>query len=150
MRPTEKNGTDYYFMTASEFRKKIEAQDFIEWEEVYQDRYYGTLKSEIERIENENCSAIFDVDVEGGLQIKKYFGDNLLTVFIRPSRADDLKERLIARNTETPESLQKRLDKSIHELTYEPLFDNVIINDDLVESCASAKKLVEDFLQKRL
>mgnify|MGYP001340581642 CR=1 FL=1 len=148
MRYNEVNGKDYYFLTVEEFQKKIAQQAFIEWEEVYDQRYYGTLKSEIERIESERCSAVFDVDVEGGLQIKKYFGDNLLSVFIRPPSADDLKARLIARNTETPESLQKRLEKSIHELSYENLFDHVIVNSDLTLSCKQAQHLIDTFLNQ--
>ena len=148
MRSTETNGVDYYFLTADDFRAKIANDDFIEWEEVYADRYYGTLKSEITRIESENHSAVFDVDVEGGLNIKRQFGDNLLTVFVRPPSVEDLKKRLVARNTETQESLQKRLDKAIHELTYEPLFDHVIVNHDLPAACKEAQSKVEKFLKE--
>lgn len=147
-RYNEEDGKDYYFLSVEEFKKKIEENAFIEWEQVYEGRYYGTLRSEIERIESMNCSVVFDVDVEGGMNIKKCFGDNLLSVFIRPPSVEDLRQRLIARSTETPESLQKRLDKSVFELGYEKNFDNVIINSDLEESCKKAKMLVETFLQK--
>ncbi|MBS1764512.1 MAG: guanylate kinase [Bacteroidetes bacterium] len=145
-RHNEVDGQDYYFLSVEEFQKKIDEGAFIEWEQVYEGRYYGTLHSEIERIEAMNCSVIFDVDVEGGMTIKKCFGDNLLTVFIRPPSVDDLRQRLIARSTETAESLKKRLDKSVFELGFEKHFDNVIVNSDLEEACKKAKLLVEKFL----
>ncbi len=147
MRPNETNGIDYHFLSVDDFKNKIAQNAFIEWEEVYHNGFYGTLKSEVQRIEKENCSVIFDVDVEGGLNIKKHFGDNLITVFVRPPSVDDLKHRLVARNTETPESLKKRLDKSIHELSYQNYFDNVIVNYKLEDACAEAKVLVEKFLR---
>jgi guanylate kinase len=146
MRPNETDGVDYHFLSVDDFKNKINQDAFIEWEEVYHNGFYGTLKSEVQRIEKENSSVIFDVDVEGGLNIKKHFGNNLLTVFVRPPSVDDLKKRLVARNTETAETLQKRLDKSIHELTYENLFDHIIINHDLEEACIAAKKMVQEFL----
>ncbi|HCI58465.1 MAG: guanylate kinase [Bacteroidetes bacterium] len=145
-RAHETEGQDYYFMTIENFRNHIEQNHFVEWEQVYEGRYYGTLKSEIERIEAINCSVVFDVDVEGGLKIKQHFGSNLLAVFIRPPSAEDLRERLIARNTETAESLEIRLNKSIKELEYENRFDNIIINDDLEQSCLKAEVLVNTFL----
>lgn len=147
-RASEIDGVDYYFLSVDDFKKKISEGAFIEWEEVYHNGFYGTLKSEVQRIEKENCSVIFDVDVEGGLNIKKHFGNNLLAVFVRPPSVADLKKRLVARNTETAESLQKRLDKAIHELTYENLFDHIIINQKLDNACAEAKRMVEKFLLK--
>ncbi len=147
MRATEINGIDYYFLSEDEFRDKISQDAFIEWEEVYNGRFYGTLKSEIVRIESENCSAVFDVDVEGGLTIKNKFGNNLLTVFVRPPSVEDLRKRLVARNTETEESLQKRLDKATHELTYEPLFDHIIVNHNLEAACQAAMQKVQEFLR---
>lgn len=149
MRLNETDGVDYYFLSVDEFKKKIAEDAFIEWEEVYHNGFYGTLKSEVQRIEKQNCSVIFDVDVEGGVNIKKHFGNNLLTVFVRPPSVDDLKKRLVARNTETPENLQKRLDKAIHELTYENLFNHIIINQKLDDACAQAKKMVESFWKKK-
>ncbi len=146
MRPNERDGIDYHFLSVDDFKKKIAEDAFIEWEEVYHNGFYGTLKSEVQRIEKAKCSVIFDVDVEGGLNIKKHFGNNLLTVFVRPPSVDDLKKRLVARNTETAESLQKRLNKSIHELTYENLFDHIIINQKLDVACAEAKSMVQNFL----
>ena len=146
-RANETDGVDYYFLNVEDFKNKISENAFIEWEEVYHNGYYGTLKSEVQRIEKENCSVIFDVDVEGGLNIKKHFGNNLLTVFVRPPSVEDLKKRLVARNTETPESLQKRLEKAIHELTYEKSFDHIILTHKLEDACAEAKRMVEEFLK---
>lgn len=146
-RANETDGKDYYFMSIENFRKHIERNDFVEWEQVYEGRYYGTLKSEVERIEALNCSVVFDVDVEGGLKIKKHFGKNLLAVFIRPPSVEDLRQRLTARNTETAESLEIRLNKSIKELSYQDRFDNVIINGELNQSCKEAEALVSAFLQ---
>ena len=142
----ETEGQDYYFMTIENFRNHIEQDHFVEWEQVYEGRYYGTLKSEVERIEAKNCSVVFDVDVEGGLKIKQHFGNNLLAVFIRPPSIENLRERLIARNTETAESLEIRLNKSIKELSYENRFDNLIVNDDFEQSCIKAENLVNAFL----
>lgn len=146
-RANETDGKDYYFMSIENFRKHIDRNDFVEWEQVYEGRYYGTLKSEVERIEALNCSVVFDVDVEGGLKIKKHFGKNLLAVFIRPPSVEDLRQRLTARNTETTESLEIRLNKSIKELSYQDRFDNVIINGELNQSCKEAEALVSAFLQ---
>lgn len=146
-RANETDGKDYYFMSIENFRKHIERNDFVEWEQVYEGRYYGTLKSEVERIEAISCSVVFDVDVEGGLKIKKHFGKNLLAVFIRPPSVEDLRQRLTARNTETTESLEIRLNKSIKELSYQDRFDNVIINGELNQSCKEAEALVSAFLQ---
>ena len=146
-RANETDGKDYYSMSIENFRKHIDRNDFVEWEQVYEGRYYGTLKSEVERIEALNCSVVFDVDVEGGLKIKKHFGKNLLAVFIRPPSVEDLRQRLTARNTETAESLEIRLNKSIKELSYQDRFDNVIINGELNQSCKEAEALVSAFLQ---
>lgn len=145
-RAHETEGQDYYFMTIENFRNHIEQDHFVEWEQVYEGRYYGTLKSEVERIEAINCSVVFDVDVEGGLKIKQHFGNNLLAVFIRPPSIENLRERLIARNTETAESLEIRLNKSIKELSYENRFDNLIVNADFEQSCIKAETLVNAFL----
>ncbi|MEI2758613.1 MAG: guanylate kinase [Bacteroidia bacterium] len=147
-RAHETEGQDYYFMTIENFRNHIEQDHFVEWEQVYEGRYYGTLKSEVERIEAINCSVVFDVDVEGGLKIKQHFGNNLLAVFIRPPSIENLRERLIARNTETAESLEIRLNKSIKELSYENRFDNIIINDYFEQSCIKAETLVNAFLSR--
>jgi guanylate kinase len=148
-RPNETHGVDYYFLTATEFREKINNNEFLEWEEVYDERYYGTLKSEVERIEKQNKSVIFDVDVEGGLTIKNYFSNNLLSVMVLPPSIDELHHRLKARNTETEESFKKRIEKAEHEMTYHPQFDNIIVNKHLDEACTYAKQLVEKFLSEK-
>lgn len=146
-RASEVDGIDYYFLTAAEFRKKIEQDQFVEWEEVYTDLYYGTLKSEVERIWNENKVVAFDVDVEGGLNIKKIYGNNLLAVFIKPLSVDVLRNRLAERNTESPESLAIRIAKAELELTYADKFDHVIVNDTLEHALDQAKALVQEFLK---
>jgi len=145
-RATETDGVDYYFLTADEFRKRIANEEFVEWEEVYKDRYYGTLHSEIQRIWSEKKVAMFDVDVEGGLQIKKIFGDILLAVFVMPPSVEELHHRLTDRQSETKESLASRVAKSEHELSYAFRFDKVIINDKLADALLEAGKIVEEFL----
>lgn len=146
MRETEKNGVDYHFLSVDEFKKKIEANEFVEWEEVYKDRFYGTLKSEIEKIWMNNGIAVFDVDVEGGLKMKKIFGDRLLSVFVMPPSVDELHNRLRTRNSETAASFEARIAKSEHELTYAFRFDQVIINDQLEDALADAERIMEKFL----
>jgi len=145
-RKGEENGKDYYFLTADEFRNKINEDAFLEWEEVYKDHFYGTLKSEVERIRNKGHHVIFDVDVVGGLNIKKYFGNEALAVFVMPPHIDALEARLRGRSTESEESLKKRLEKAEHELSYASKFDYQLINDDLVTARAEAKQLVIDFI----
>lgn len=148
-RPNETDGKDYYFMSVEEFKKKISNDEFIEWEEVYTDLYYGTLKSEIRRIWNENKAVAFDVDVEGGLKIKKLYNHHLLAVFIKPLSVDVLRKRLTDRNTESAESLAIRIAKAELELTYEDKFDHVIVNDTLEHALAQANELVRDFLEQK-
>ncbi|REJ80880.1 MAG: guanylate kinase [Bacteroidetes bacterium] len=145
-RESETDGVDYHFISPEEFRRKIEANEFVEWEEVYKDRYYGTLKSEIEKIWKDDKVAVFDVDVEGGLKIKSIFGERLLSVFVMPPSVDELHLRLKARNSETPESYQARIAKSEHELTYAFRFDKVIINSELDEALKNAEKIIAEFL----
>ena len=146
LRPGEANGREYYFVATSEFRNMINAGDLLEWQEVYPGSYYGTPVSEIERIAQNGQFPIFDVDVVGGLNIKKMFGQQALAVFIRPPSFEILETRLRARATESEESLQKRLDKVKFELTFEKDFDCVIINNILEDSLRQAEKLVSDFL----
>lgn len=146
-RSYEVNGLHYYFITADEFRKKIEANDFLEWEEVYRDQYYGTLKSEMSRIWGEKKHVIFDVDVEGGLNLKSYFGERALALFIQPPSVEILEQRLRNRSTETEEALTTRISKAAHELTYAPKFDKVIINENLDDACEEAMILVKEFLK---
>ena len=145
-RPAEVHGRDYYFISVEDFKQNIKNNAFVEWEEVYRDIYYGTLKSEIERIWKEGKVVAFDVDVEGGLNIKKLFGNNLLAVFVKPLSVEVLRKRLAERNTESPESLETRIAKAEHELLYESKFDHVILNDTLEHALELAIKLVTDFL----
>ena len=145
-RGNETEGKDYYYLTVDEFKKKIDADEFVEWEEVYPGLYYGTLKSEIKRIWNEGKAVIFDVDVEGGLNIKQIYRDNLLAVFVKPLSVEVLRKRLTERNTESAESLATRIAKAEHELTYAEKFDHVILNDTLEHAYAQARELVNSFL----
>ncbi len=146
-RDMETDGIDYHFLSVEDFKKKIEQDEFIEWEEVYKNGFYGTLKSEVEKIWKQNKVAVFDVDVEGGLKIKDKFKENLLAVFVKPPTIDDLHSRLKARETETPGSLQARIAKSEHELTYASRFDHILINDDKEKAFKEAQILINDFLQ---
>ncbi len=149
-RPNEVEGVDYYFLTPEQFRAKIENQEFLEWEEVYKDRYYGTLKSEVQRILNNDQVALFDVDVEGGLAIKKQYGRQLLDVFVMPPSVDELHKRLVARATESEESLIKRLSKAESELKYAYKFNSVIVNAVLPDAYNEAEKLVREFLEDEI
>ena len=145
-RENEINGKDYHFLSIENFKQKINEQAFIEWEEVYENNYYGTLKSEIERIWNDKKHVVFDVDVVGGLNLKKHFGNNALAIFIQPPSMDVLIERLRNRATESEASLNKRIDKAKHEMTYSTSFDSIIINDQLEETIEVAEKKLKDFL----
>jgi guanylate kinase len=146
-RDKETDGVDYHFLSVDEFKKRIAGNEFLEWEEVYKDRFYGTLKSEVERSAQIGKVLLFDVDVEGGLNIKKYLNEKLLTVFVKPPSLDELHRRLAQRQTETPQSLQARIEKSDKEMEYANRFDHVIINDDLEKAKQKAQKLVENFLK---
>ncbi len=147
-RSGEINGKDYYFLTPDEFKERIKRGDFLEWEEVYPGSFYGTLKSEVKRIWDKGSHVIFDVDVLGGLSIKKQYPDNSLAIFIKPPSVDELKKRLVGRGTETDESLQKRIEKARLEMTYEPKFDVSVVNDDLQHAVEKTHKLVDKFLNK--
>ena len=149
-RPNEVHGRDYYFISVDDFKKRIKLDAFVEWEEVYRNIFYGTLKSEIQRIWNEGKVVAFDVDVEGGLNIKKLFGNNLLAVFVKPLSVEVLRKRLAERNTESPESLETRIAKAEHELLYESKFDHIILNDTLEHALELAIKLVNDFLSSEV
>ena len=144
-RPNETDGKDYYFLTAEAFKARIENGDFLEWEEVYTDQFYGTLHSEIDRIHAEGKHVMFDVDVVGGLNIKKQFGNDALAVFVKPPSIEELEKRLRNRSTESEESLQKRVGKAAQEMEYANQFDVVLVNDDLETAKAEAIRLVTDF-----
>jgi len=135
-------------MTTEEFETHIGKQDFIEWEEVYEGKYYGTLKSEIERIWQQGKHVIFDVDVQGGINLKEYFGDTALAIFVKVPSLELLKERLCGRNTESSESLQQRIAKAEAELQYESSFDITLVNDDLQYTLKQAQNFYEQFASR--
>lgn len=143
---TEQDGKDYYFLPPEEFKKKIDNNEFIEWEEVYAGNFYGTLKSEIERIWKSGKDVIFDVDVKGGINLKKYFGDNGLAIFVKVPSFEVLKERLHNRGTESEESLSRRLFKAKFEMAFSDKFDKVIVNDNLAHAVQQAQTLYNAFI----
>lgn len=145
-RGEEQNGREYYFLTTEEFKKMVEEDKFVEFEEVYEGRFYGTLKSECERIWNAGHVIIFDVDVKGGVNLKKYFGDAALSVFIKAPSVEVLRERLVNRGTDPPEAIEERIAKAEDEMAYAPQFDYILVNDDLKTAYAESEKVVEDFL----
>lgn len=146
IRPKETNGVDYYFISETEFLERARQGEFIEWEEVYKGQYYGTLKSEIDRIWSLNKNVIFDVDVVGGLSLKKYFGTSALAVFIQPPGIEALRFRLMNRSTETPEKIAMRIQKAQSEMKYASKFDVIIVNDILEDALIQAESKARDFL----
>lgn len=146
-RGQERNGIEYHFFTTDEFRKMIAEDKFVEYEEVYAGSFYGTLKSEVQRIWDKGHVIIFDVDVKGGVNLKKYFGDKALSVFIQAPSVEELRKRLIARGTDSAEAIAKRVAKASEEMTYADKFDYILVNDDLQKAYAEAEKVVDDFLQ---
>lgn len=147
-RGTEQNGVEYFFLTLEEFKAKIAEDAFVEYEEVYTDRFYGTLKSQVENQINNGENVVFDVDVKGGCNLKKIFGSEALSVFIQPPSVEELRRRLVGRATDAPEVIEQRLAKAEEELTYAPKFDVVIVNDDLDTAKADALKTISGFLGK--
>ena len=147
-RAQETDCKDYYFISADEFRKRVANGEFLEWQEVYAGQYYGTLLSELTRIWEAGNAVIFDVDVLGGLNIKKHFGDNALSIFVKPPTLECLKQRLLGRGTETEETMKKRLDKSEYELSFENKFDKVVLNDTLSVAQKEAYNLIAGFLKQ--
>ena len=147
-RGSEKNGVEYWFLEAEEFRRRIAEDAFVEYEQVYADRYYGTLKSEVRRIWDAGHVIIFDVDVKGGVNLKKYFGDAALSVFIKAPSVEVLRQRLIGRGTDSAEAIAERVAKAEEEMTYEDKFDYVLVNDDLDAAYADAERVVDDFLSR--
>ncbi|NPA44520.1 MAG: guanylate kinase [Chlorobi bacterium] len=147
-RGKEVNGKDYYFLSVEEFKSKIKNNEFIEWEEVYKNQFYGTLKSEVERITNKGNNVIFDVDVVGGINIKKQYTEKCLTIFIMPPSIEELEKRLRHRGTETEENIKKRLAKAEKEMTFADKFDVVIVNDILDDAVNEVRKTIENFLSK--
>ena len=147
-REGEVHGKDYYFLSADEFRKKIENNEFLEWEEVYADHFYGSLKSEVERLSSEGKVVVFDVDVKGGLNIKKFYGKNALAIFVKPPSVEVLEQRLRDRSTDSEEAIRTRIDKALYEISFADKFDVILVNDKLDETFAKAEKLLSDFLGK--
>ena len=145
-RRNEIHGVDYYFLNPDEFQKKIDRGEFLEWEEVYPGTSYGTLKSEVERICHNGKNVIFDVDVVGGTNIKKFYGEKALSVFVNPPSIKELEKRLTDRSTDSPEVIRRRVQKAEYELTFAPDFDIIIVNRNLPEALAEAEKIVKNFL----
>ena len=146
-RGQEQDGVDYYFLTPEEFRSHIEQDDFLEYEEVYEGRFYGTLKSQVEEKLAAGWNVVFDVDVKGGINIKKYYGDDALSVFIQPPSIEALRERLIRRNTDEMAQIEQRLAKAEYEMTFASQFDRILVNDDLEVAKQEAVDLLNEFLQ---
>ena len=149
-RGNEQDGIDYYFISVEDFQKKIKENAFVEWEMVYEGKYYGTLKSELERIWNENKIPVLDIDVQGAIHVQLQYPENSLSIFIEAPSIDALKRRLQSRSTETAESLQTRLGKAAYEMSFKYHFDVAILNDDLIKACAEADKVVAGFLNSDL
>lgn len=145
-RGSERNGVEYYFLTPDEFKTRIANDEFVEYEEVYKDCFYGTLRSELTRIWSLGHHIVFDVDVVGGVNLKRIFGDKALSIFIQPPSVEELRRRLIGRATDSADKIEQRLAKAETELTYAPQFDEIIINDDLSLAKSEAEKLVRSFI----
>ncbi len=147
-RDGEQEGVDYYFLTPEEFKRRIANGEFLEFEEVYENTFYGTLKSEVDRLLDKDKNVIFDVDVIGGLNIKKIYGDQALSIFVMPPSMEELRNRLKKRGTETPEAIEKRLAKAKYEMSFAPQFDVMILNDDFDRAKEEAYEVVKKFLEK--
>lgn len=145
-RGTEKHGVEYFFISPEEFRTRIANNEFLEYEEVYADRYYGTLKSQVERQSESGQNVVFDVDVKGGCNIKNYYGERALSIFIMPPSVDELRRRLINRNTDTTEVIEQRIARAEFEMTFAGKFDKVIVNDNLDKAEQEALKIISAFL----
>ena len=147
-RGTEKNGVDYYFISGEDFKYKIQKNEFVEWEMVYEGKYYGTLKLELERIWQDGKIPVLDIDVKGAIHVQQQFNEGTLTLFIEPPTVNDLKIRLESRGTETEESLAARLNKAAYELSFKEQFDRTVVNADLQTACNEAEKIVSEFLKR--
>ena len=145
-RGTEQNGVEYFFLTPEEFRERIAKNEFLEYEEVYENRFYGTLKQQVENQREAGQNVVFDVDVKGGVNIKKYYGDDALSLFIQPPSVEELRRRLEGRGTDTSEAIAQRLAKAEYELTFAPQFDRVVVNDDLEQAKLETLSIVKEFL----
>ena len=145
-RGTERNGVEYFFLTPDEFRHRIEAGEFLEYEEVYHDRFYGTLRSQVEALLDEGVNVVLDIDVKGGINIKRMYGAQALSMFIQPPSVDELRRRLESRGSDAPDQIQMRLDKAEYEMSFAREFDHIIVNDELDKAEAEALALIGDFI----
>ncbi len=147
-RGSERNGVEYFFLTPEEFRRHIAANDFIEYEEVYSDCFYGTLKSQVEKQLTDGQNVVFDVDVHGGMRLKEYFGDRALSLFIQPPSIEVLRQRLEGRGTDKRDVIQQRLDRAAYELSFAPRFDRIVVNDDLETAKTEAYQVLRNFINQ--
>lgn len=145
-RGTERNGVEYFFITPEEFRERISRDEFLEYEEVYADRFYGTLKQQVETQAARGENVVFDVDVKGGCNIKQYYGNRALSIFIQPPSIEELRHRLVGRATDAPEVIEQRIERAAFELTFAPKFDRVVINDDLDRAVEETLRIVREFV----
>ncbi len=145
-RGTEKDGVDYYFLSEESFKQKINEDAFLEWEMVYEGKYYGTLRAELDRIWTAGKVPMLDIDVKGAIHVQQQFGDNCLSIFIEPPSVDELRKRLESRGTETPESLATRINKASYEISFNHRFTKTIVNDELSKACAETETVIKDFL----
>jgi guanylate kinase len=147
-RGKEQDGVDYYFISVEAFQEKIRSNEFAEWEMVYESKYYGTLKSELQRIWKESRVPMLDIDVKGAIHVQQQFGASVLSIFIEPPSIEELRRRLQSRGTETAESLETRINKAAYEISFKHHFNHIIINDQLTKACIEAEKIVTDFITK--
>lgn len=147
-RTGETHGVDYYFLSTDTFKDKINKDEFIEWEEVYQDHFYGTLASELDRVENKGNHIIFDIDIVGGLNLKKQFGDDALALFIMPPSVKELERRLTSRATDSKENIEKRIAKAEEEIALSDKFDKIVVNSNLETAIEESEQIIRDFLNK--
>lgn len=146
-RGEEKDGVEYFFLTPEAFKEKIKNNEFLEYEEVYENRFYGTLKAQVERQREAGQNVVFDVDVKGGVNIKKHYGKKALSLFIQPPSIEELRRRLEGRGTDTQEAIEQRIAKAAYELTFAPKFDRVVVNDDLETAKQETFNIINDFLK---
>lgn len=149
-RGNEQNGIEYYFISVDAFQQKIAEDAFIEWEMVYEGKYYGTLKSELERIWSQGKTPVLDIDIKGAIHVQQQFTKNSLSIFIEPPSVEELKKRLESRGTETPENIQTRLSKAAYEISFKDQFNKIIVNADLVKACAETETVIKEFLGNKL
>lgn len=148
-RGAEQHGVEYFFLTPEEFKEKIETDEFLEYEEVYTDRYYGTLKSQVEEQLKDGKNVIFDIDIKGGINVKNFYGEGALSIFVQPPSVEELRKRLVGRATDTPEQIEERLAKAEYEMSFAPQFDRIIVNDDLESAKSETLKNICEFLNSK-